>query len=120
MNKLTKIEKKLLTDKDINIDIGDTVKVMVRVIEGNKEREQAFQGLVIKHRGSGAGEMFTVRKISSGIGVERIFPIHSPNLKSVKVLRKGKIRRAKLYYLRDRIGKAARITERREEPKKKS
>jgi large subunit ribosomal protein L19 len=81
------------------------------VVEGSKEREQAFQGVVIKRRGGGAGESFTVRKISSGIGVERVFPLYSPNIKSVTVVRRGKVRRAKLYYLRDRIGKAARIKE---------
>ena len=81
-----------------------------------KEREQAFQGVVIKRRGGGAGESFTVRKISQGIGVERVFPLHSPNLKSITVVRRGKVRRAKLYYLRDRIGKAARIKEKRTRP----
>jgi large subunit ribosomal protein L19 len=117
MHKLEKIEKKMLKQNDFEIEIGDTVRVMVRVVEGNKEREQAFQGVVIQRRGSGAGETFTVRKISSGIGVERIFPIHSPNIKSVKVLRKGRVRRAKLYYLRGRVGKAARISERRTDKK---
>jgi large subunit ribosomal protein L19 len=86
---------------------------MVRVVEGNKEREQAFQGVVIKQKGAGAGETFTVRKISSGVGVERVFPIHSPNIKSIKVVRRGKVRRAKLYYLRERVGKSARIKEKR-------
>lgn len=113
MNTLEKIQRKMLKDKNYSIEIGDTVRVKVRVIEGNKEREQAFQGVVIQRRGGGAGETFTVRKISSGIGVERIFPIHSPNIKSVEVMRKGKVRRAKLYYLRNLVGKAARITEKR-------
>lgn len=120
MNTLEKVERRSLKDKNYPIEIGDTVRVKVRVIEGAKEREQAFQGVVIQRRGGGAGETFTVRKISSGIGVERIFPIHSPNIKSVEVIRKGKIRRAKLYYLRNLVGKAARITEKRTERPKKS
>jgi large subunit ribosomal protein L19 len=115
MNILEKIERKMLTEKNYPIEIGDTVRVNVRVVEGSKEREQAFQGVVIQRRGSGAGESFTVRKISSGIGVERIFPLHSPNIKSVEVVRRGRVRRAKLYYLRDLVGKAARIPEKRTE-----
>ena len=113
MNTIDRIEQKVLKDREFDFNIGDTVRIMVRVVEGTKEREQAFQGVVIKQRGSGAGESFTVRKISSGIGVERVFPVHSPNIKSVKVIRRGKVRRAKLYYLRDRVGKAARIKEKR-------
>ena len=93
--------------------IGDTVKVHCRIVEGDKEREQAFQGVVIKRRGGGVRETFTVRKISSGIGVERVFPLHSPNVRGVKVMRRGKVRRAKLYYLRDLVGKAARIPEKK-------
>jgi large subunit ribosomal protein L19 len=120
MNNLEKIEKKMLDDRAYDFEIGDTVRVMVRVVEGTKEREQAFQGVVIKRRGSGAGGSFTVRKVSSGIGVERVFPIHSPNLKSVTVMRRGKVRRAKLYYLRNLVGKAARIAEKRTDRKKKS
>ncbi|MCK4236700.1 MAG: 50S ribosomal protein L19 [Candidatus Krumholzibacteria bacterium] len=92
--------------------IGDTVKVDVKVVEGGRRRVQAFQGTVIQRRGSGIKETFTVRKISQGIGVERVFPLHSPNLSSIKILRKGKVRRAKLYYLRKLKGKAARIAER--------
>ena len=95
-------------------EIGDTVRVDVKVVEGGRERVQAFQGIVIQRRGSGLGESFTVRKISQGVGVERIFPIHSPTVTSVKVLRHGKVRRAKLFYLRQLAGKAARITERLE------
>ena len=87
---------------------------MVRVREGQKERLQAFEGNVIARRGSGVGETFTVRKVSQGIGVERIFPLHSPSLQSIKVVRRGRVRRAKLYYLRKLSGKAARIKERRE------
>lgn len=113
MNIIDRIQQKLLDDSPVDFGVGDTVRVMVRVVEGTKEREQAFQGVVIQLRGGGAGRSFTVRKISSGIGVERVFPVHSPNVKSVKVIRRGKVRRAKLYYLRDRVGKAARIKEKR-------
>ncbi len=88
---------------------GDTVAVNVRVIEGEKERLQVFEGVIIKMRGGGVNKTFTVRKISHGVGVERIFPIHSPRLADIKVLKKGKVRRAKLYYLRDLRGKASRI-----------
>ncbi len=93
---------------------GDTVRVMVRVREGQKERLQAFEGNVIARRGGGVSETFTVRKVSQGIGVERIFPLHSPSIESIKVVRRGRVRRAKLYYLRKLSGKAARIKERRE------
>ncbi len=93
---------------------GDTVRVMVRIREGQKERLQAFEGNVIARRGGGMSETFTVRKVSSGIGVERIFPLHSPSIESIKVMRRGRVRRAKLYYLRKLSGKAARIKERRE------
>lgn len=113
MNTIEKLERKELEKKDYDFNVGDTIRIMVRVVEGEKEREQAFQGVVIKMRGGGAGQTFTVRKVSGGIGVERVFPTHSPNIKSVKVVRRGKVRRAKLYYLRDRIGKAARIKEKR-------
>ncbi len=93
---------------------GDTIRVDVRVVEGNKQRIQAFQGVVIARRGGGTRESFTVRKISGGIGVERVFPLHSPSIDKIEVLRHGKVRRAKLYYLRDLRGKAARIEERRQ------
>ncbi len=93
---------------------GDTVRVMVRVTEGEKERLQAFEGVVIARRGGGVSENFTVRKVSAGIGVERIFPLHSPMLATVEVVRRGRVRRAKLYYLRRLSGKAARIREKRE------
>ena len=92
---------------------GDTLRVSVRVKEGDKERLQAFEGVCIARRGSGVSETFTVRKISSGIGVERIFPVHSPMLASVTVVRRGRVRRAKLYYLRHLTGKATRIRERK-------
>jgi large subunit ribosomal protein L19 len=92
---------------------GDTVRVLYRVREGEKERIQAFEGVCISRKGGGASESFTVRKISSGIGVERIFPLHAPTVKGVEVVRRGRVRRAKLYYLRGLRGKAARIQERR-------
>jgi large subunit ribosomal protein L19 len=96
---------------------GDTVRVNVRVKEGEKERLQAFEGVCIARRGSGVSETFTVRKISNGIGVERIFPLHSPMLGGIAVVRRGRVRRAKLYYLREASGKAARIRERKTAPR---
>ena len=90
---------------------GDTLRVNVRVREGDKERLQAFEGICIARKGGGVSETFTVRKVSSGVGVERIFPIHSPSIESVAVVRRGRVRRAKLYYLRNRRGKSARIKE---------
>lgn len=93
------------------IEIGDTVNVSVKIREGEKERIQAFEGTVIARKGSGVAETFTVRRLSYGVGVERVFPIHSPNVADVKIVRKGKVRRAKLYYLRGRVGKAAKVKE---------
>jgi large subunit ribosomal protein L19 len=90
---------------------GDTVKVHVKVVEGNRERIQVFEGVVIRRRGGGISETFTVRKISYGVGVERTFPVHSPRIDKIEVSRRGKVRRAKLYYLRELRGKAARIKE---------
>ncbi len=92
---------------------GDTVRVHVKVVEGGRERIQVFEGTVIKRQGEGLRETFTVRRISYGVGVERTFPVHSPRIAKLEVVRKGRVRRAKLYYLRDRVGKAARIRERR-------
>jgi large subunit ribosomal protein L19 len=92
---------------------GDTVKVHVKVVEGSRERTQVFEGTVIRRRGSGLGETFTVRRISYGVGVERTFPIHSPRLDKIEIVRRGRVRRARLYYLRERVGKAARIKERK-------
>jgi len=92
---------------------GDAVKVHVRVTEGSRERIQIFQGVVIARRGSGVRESFTVRKVSFGVGVERTFPTHTPSIKELEVVSRGRVRRAKLYYLRDRIGKAAKVPERR-------
>ena len=93
---------------------GDTLRVNVRIKEGERERVQAYEGVCIARNGGGLNESFTVRKISYGEGVERVFPIHSPNIDSIKVVRRGKVRRAKLYYLRDRRGKSARIAERQD------
>jgi large subunit ribosomal protein L19 len=91
--------------------VGDTVRVDVKIREGDRERIQAFEGTVIAKKGSGVAETFTVRRVSYGVGVERVFPLHSPNVAAVKVIRKGKVRRSKLYYLRDRVGKAAKVKE---------
>ena len=93
------------------IEVGDTVKVSVKIREGDKERIQAFEGTVIAMKGSGVSATFTVRRISYGVGVERVFPVHSPNVAKVEVLRHGRVRRSKLYYLRDRVGKAAKVKE---------
>ena len=95
------------------IEVGDTVNVSVKIIEGDKERVQAFQGIVIARSGSGIAETITVRRVSHGQGVERIFPLHSPRIAGFKIVRKGIVRRAKLYYLRDQVGKDAKIKERR-------
>jgi len=119
MNKLQKIEQenlaKLSADKRIDkFDEGDTVIVNVKIVEGTTERVQAFEGLVIARKNAGVRSAFTVRKISHGEGVERVFPLYSPRLDSVVLVRKGNVRRAKLYYLRGLTGKAARITEKLE------
>jgi large subunit ribosomal protein L19 len=111
---LEKIEQEQLKSEPIaNFEIGDTVKVHVNIREGDKERIQVFSGTIIARDGKGSTETFTVRRISYGEGVERVFPVHSPNVKKVEIVRKGRVRRAKLYYLRDRSGKASRIKERR-------
>ena len=94
-----------------SFEIGDTVRVSVNIKEGERERIQMFEGTVIARKGSGVAETFTVRRVSYGVGVERVFPVHSPNVKDVTVVRKGRVRRAKLYYLRDRVGKAAKVKE---------
>ncbi len=93
------------------LNIGDTVRVYVKVKEGTRERLQAFEGTIIRKKNGGISETFTVRRISYGVGVERTFPVHSPNIGKIEVIRKGKVRRAKLYYLRDRVGKAAKVKE---------
>ncbi len=110
---------KLVESREARTDIpkfepGDTVKVHVKVKEGDKERIQIFQGLVISRKGGGTRQMFTVRKVSGGVGVERMFPLYSPSIDRIEVERHGRVRRAKLYYLRDLRGKAARIEEKRE------
>jgi large subunit ribosomal protein L19 len=115
MNQLQQVESLYIHKEQPEFRAGDTVRVHVRVVEGDKERIQVFQGVVIGRRGGGTRETFTVRKISGGIGVERIFPLHSPSLSRIEVVRHGKVRRAKLYYLRALRGKAARIEERRDE-----
>ena len=94
------------------LNVGDNVKVYVKVKEGNRERLQMFEGTIISKKGGGISETFTVRRISYGVGVERTFPVHSPNIEKIEVSRKGKVRRSKLYYLRNRVGKAAKVKER--------
>ena len=94
------------------LNIGDTVRVFVKVKEGTRERLQAFEGTIIRKKNGGISETFTVRRVSYGVGVERTFPVHSPNIGKIEIIRKGKVRRAKLYYLRDRVGKAAKVKER--------
>jgi large subunit ribosomal protein L19 len=110
---MRELEEEQLRQDIPAFDAGDTVRVLYRVREGEKERIQAFEGVCIGKRGAGISETFTVRKISSGIGVERIFPLHAPTVKGVEVIRRGRVRRAKLYYLRGLRGKAARIPEKR-------
>ena len=114
MGALELVEKSQLTERPA-MKSGDTVRVHVKVREGEKERIQIFAGVVIARRGGGARETFAVRKVSSGIGVERVFPLHSPVIDRIEVEKKGSVRRAKLYYLRGRKGKAARIDEKRTE-----
>jgi large subunit ribosomal protein L19 len=113
MNIIEALDKEQLRSDIPEFRAGDTVKVYVKVVEGTRERVQLFEGVVISRSGSGVGEMFTVRRISYGVGVERTFPVHSPRLEKIVVARKGVVRRAKLYYLRNLTGKAARIRERR-------
>ena len=113
MNPTDLIDRDSLRDDIPQFGPGDTLKVHVRVVEGNRERVQVFQGVVIRRQGSGVRETFTVRKISFGVGVERTFPVHSPIIAKIDVDRLGDVRRAKLYYLRDRIGKKAKIKEKR-------
>ncbi|MCH9650373.1 MAG: 50S ribosomal protein L19 [Deltaproteobacteria bacterium] len=120
MNKLQQIEEPYLKSEVPRFRAGDTVKVHVKVREGGKERIQIFQGVVIARRGGGTREAFTVRKISGGIGVERVFPLHSPSVDKIEVMRRGKVRRSKLYYLRGLRGKAARIEELRDDRKSAS
>ena len=114
MNRTDLVDRAYLRDDIPRFVPGDTVKVHARVKEGNRERIQVFQGVVIRRQGTGARETFTVRKISFGVGVERTYPVHSPVLAKIEVVSRGSVRRAKLYYLRDRTGKAAKIREKRD------
>jgi len=113
MDLIKEVEKRNLKEGLPHFSPGDTVKVHVKVVEGGRERTQVFEGVVIRRQGSEARETFTVRRVTFGIGVERIFPVHSPSINKIEVVKKGRVRRAKLYYLRKLTGKAARIKERR-------
>jgi large subunit ribosomal protein L19 len=113
MNAIDLIDAQSLRDDVPAFDAGDTLKVHVRVVEGSRERVQLFQGAVIRRQGDGLRETFTVRKVSFGVGVERTFPVHSPIVSKIEIVSRGDVRRAKLYYLRDRVGKAAKIKEKR-------
>ena len=113
MNPTDIVDRENLREDVPDFAPGDTLKVHVRVVEGNRQRDQVFQGAVIRRQGSGARETFTVRKVSFGVGVERTFPVHSPVLSKIEVVTRGDVRRAKLYYLRGRVGKAAKIKEKR-------
>ena len=119
MNRLERIQRSLTKKTIPSFEIGDTVRVHVKVVEGEKERIQVFEGVVISRKGARNSETFTVRKVSYGVGVERIFPVHSPIVTRVDVVRHGKVRRAKLYYLRDRKGKMARVSDREFSPEAK-
>ncbi|HEX2578296.1 MAG TPA: 50S ribosomal protein L19 [Aquihabitans sp.] len=114
MNRTDLIDQASLRSDVPDFAPGDTLKVHVRVVEGNKQRVQVFQGVVIRRQGGGVQETFTVRKLSYGVGVERTFPLHSPIIEKIEVYTRGDVRRAKLYYLRDRIGKAAKVKEKRD------
>lgn len=110
-NIIREIEQAQLKPEVTQFNVGDTVRVYAKVKEGNRERVQMFEGVVLKRQNGGAREMFTVRRISYGVGVERIWPVHSPNIEKIEVIRRGKVRRAKLNYLRDRVGKRAKVKE---------
>ena len=112
MEELVKLIQAEYAQDDLpSFKAGDTLNVYVKIIEGNKERTQQYKGVCLQRKGEGATETFTVRKISNGVGVERIFPIHSPSIEKIEVVRRGRVRRARLFYLRDKIGKKARIKE---------
>ena len=111
MNRIRAIEQQQIREDLPVFSVGDTVKVSYKVVEGAKERVQLFQGIVIRRHGAGARETFTVRKLSYAVGVERTFPVHSPKIMALEVVTRGKVRRSKLYYLRDKVGKAARVKE---------
>lgn len=112
MDLIKELNKEVLERELPQVQIGDTVRVHVKVKEGSRERIQVFEGIVIAKKHGGIEETFTVRRISYGIGVEKVFPVHSPSIQTVEVVRNGKVRRAKLYYLRDRVGKGAKVKER--------
>jgi large subunit ribosomal protein L19 len=114
MSELKTFEGKYLKQDIPEFGPGDTLRINVKIKEGDKERVQVFQGIVISRKGSGVSESITVRKVSAGIEVERVFPLHSPNVDKIQVIRKGKVRRSKLYYLRGVVGKKARISEKKE------
>ena len=111
MDALKLIAQDSLKAEKPSFEIGDTIRIGVKIREGERERIQEFEGTVIAKNGRGISETFTVRRVSYGVGVERVFPIHSPNVADVKIIRRGKVRRAKLYYLRDRVGKASKVKE---------
>ena len=111
MDKLAAFTSEQLKENVPQFEVGDTVKVHNRIVEGTRERIQIFEGTVIRKQGGGIGATFTVRHVSYGVGVEKTFPVHSPNVEKVEIVRNGKVRRAKLYYLRDRVGKSSKVKE---------
>ncbi len=113
MNIIESIEKEYMKKEVPQFSVGDTVKVFVKVVEGNRERLQAFEGIAIARKHGGVNETFTVRRVSFGVGIERTFPLHSPRIDHIEVVKKGRVRRAKLYYLRNLAGKAAKIVEKK-------
>lgn len=113
MDTIRSIEQEQIRDDRPDFGPGDTVRVHVKVVEAERERIQIFEGVVLRRSGGGLQETFTVRKVSGGVGVERIFPVHSPRVDKIEVVRRGAVRRAKLYYLRERVGRSARVKERR-------
>ena len=112
MNLIQNLTEKYMKPELPAMNVGDTVRVTLRVKEGNRERNQAFEGIIIAKKHGGIQETITVRRVSYGVGCEKVFPVHSPSIVSVETIRRGKVRRAKLYYLRDRVGKAAKVKER--------
>lgn len=111
MDLINALTEKYMKPELPEMNVGDTVRVVVRIKEGNRERNQAFEGTIIAKKHGGINETFTVRRLSHGVGVERVFPVHSPNIEKVELIRSGKVRRGKLYYLRGRVGKAAKVKE---------
>lgn len=111
MDLIQAVEAEQMKENAVNFRIGDTVKVHFKIVEGQTERIQIFQGIVLASKGTGVRRTFTVRKMSYGVGVERVFPVHSPRIDRIEVVRRGRVRRAKLYYLRKRVGKAAKVSE---------